>query len=307
MAGRGSTVDRTAGRTTEIADSVETLLKLLSRLPLPVLHRLGGVVYLLGYYGFGFRRALTLANLRRAFPDKSEGERRAIARRCYRNFCDVLMETVKSLTIREAELRRRVTIANPDVCRELARMEGDRTVIFLAAHQCNWEWMLLISRLTCAFPIEAVYKRSRNAIVDRLLVARRSRFGGALIPVDRFIVEAMRRHPGVHGLALVADQTPRREEEKCWVRFLGQDTAFFTGPQKLAALKRAVVYFVAMRRTGRGRYEVSFERIAEPPHALDGREVIEAYASVMERRIRAAPADWLWMYNKWKYPKGLYE
>lgn len=283
------------------------LLKLLSRLPLPVLHRIGGVIYLLGYHVFGFRRALALDNLRRCFPEKSERERRAVARRCYRNFCDVLMETVKSITIGEAELRRRVGIADPEICRALARGEGGQAVILLAAHQCNWEWMLLISRLTCAFPIDAVYKRARNAVIDRLLVERRSRFGGELIPVEQFFARAVRPRTGVHALALVADQTPRREDEKCWVRFLGQDTAFHAGPHKLAALKRARVYFVSMRRLARGRYEIAFEPIVAAPSALEGCCVMEAYAQATERQIRAAPADWLWMYNKWKYPKGLYE
>ncbi len=291
----------------ETAKSVRTLLRLLSRLPLPVLHRLSAVIYILGYHLFGFRRRLTLANLRRAFPEMTESGRRRLARRCYRNFCDVLAETVKSITIGEAELRRRVRITNPEVCAGLARGGGERTVIFLAAHQCNWEWLLLISRLTCAFPIDAVYKRARSALIDRLLVERRTRFGGSLIPAERFFAAAVRPRSGLHGLALVADQTPRREEGKCWVRFLGQDTAFYTGPQKLAFLTRAPVYFVAMRRVARGRYEVTFEPLAAKPGSLAGCEVVAAYAAAVEREVRAAPADWLWMYNKWKYPRGPYE
>ena len=44
--------------------------------------------------------------------------------------------------------------------------------------------------------------------------------------------------------------------------------------------------------------------LAEPPY--DDREgdwIIEAYARKLEEEIRSSPADWLWVHNKWKYPK----
>lgn len=278
-----------------------TVLKLLSRLPLPVLYVLAWVVYALGYHVFRFRRQLTRSNLRAAFPDLEQRALNVIAKACYRHFADVLVETVKSMTIREDEIRRRVRIANPEV------LDGLRgAAVFLAAHQCNWEWLLLASRLVCPFPVDAVYKPARNPFIDRLLVERRSRFGGSLIPVDRFIAEVMRRRDGPRGLALVADQTPRIEEDKYWTRFMGRDSAFYVGPQKIAAMKKAPVYFVAMRRLQRGQYEVSFEPLAVPPFSMGGHDVLEAYVRALERQVRAAPQDWLWMYKKWKYRKALY-
>jgi KDO2-lipid IV(A) lauroyltransferase len=54
----------------------------------------------------------------------------------------------------------------------------------------------------------------------------------------------------------------------------------------------------------RGYYEVDLQVIAEPPHAEGaGLEIAESYARLLEASIRAAPADWLWIHNKWKYPK----
>ena len=34
-----------------------------------------------------------------------------------------------------------------------------------------------------------------------------------------------------------------------------------------------------------------------------GAWIVEAYARKLEEEIRASPADWLWVHNKWKYPK----
>jgi lauroyl/myristoyl acyltransferase len=31
--------------------------------------------------------------------------------------------------------------------------------------------------------------------------------------------------------------------------------------------------------------------------------VVERYARRLEAEIRESPADWLWVHNKWKYPK----
>ncbi|HQU15311.1 MAG: lysophospholipid acyltransferase family protein [Gammaproteobacteria bacterium] len=283
-----------------------TVLKLISRLPLPVLYMLAWLVYALSYHVFRFRKRLTCSNLRDAFPQMGQREVRVIAKRCYRQFADVLVETVKSMTIQESEIRRRVRIANPEVLEGLRGAVAGQAVLFLAAHQCNWEWLLLASRLVCPFPVDAVYKPARNPMIDRLLVERRARFGGSLIPVDRFIAEVMRRHDGPRGLALVADQTPRVEEDKYWTRFMGLDTAFYVGPQKIAAMKKAPVYFVAMRRLQRGYYEVSFERLAVPPYSMEDHDVVEVYVRAVERQVRAAPHDWLWMYKKWKYRKPLY-
>jgi lauroyl/myristoyl acyltransferase len=62
-----------------------------------------------------------------------------------------------------------------------------------------------------------------------------------------------------------------------------------------------------MRRLARGRYAARFELLAEPPLPKDGNDIIERYARAAERAVRASPADWLWVYRKWKYPRPAYD
>jgi len=98
--------------------------------------------------------------------------------------------------------------------------------------------------------------------------------------------------------------------DKHWTRFLNQDTAFFVGAEKIARFLEAPVVYVAMRRVSRGRYAVHLHVLAEPPYD-DGQHesgdadtwITEAYARKLEAEIRASPADWLWVHNKWKYPR----
>ena len=66
------------------------VLKLLSRLPLRVLYAMTDCLYVLVYHIWRFRRKLALSNLSRSFPDKSAPELEQIARRAYRNACDMI-------------------------------------------------------------------------------------------------------------------------------------------------------------------------------------------------------------------------
>ena len=114
----------------------------------------------------------------------------------------------------------------------------------------------------------------------------------------------MKRGDEPRAYALLADQTPLAKVPKHWIRFLNRDTAFFLGPERIARYLDASVVYVAMKRVRRGYYDVHIDVIAEPPYDDDaGPAIAEAYARHLEATILASPADWLWIHNKWKYPK----
>jgi KDO2-lipid IV(A) lauroyltransferase len=199
-------------------------------------------------------------------------------------------------------LKRRVRIVNPEVvdhCRA-----QNRSVIMLAAHFCNWEWLLLAAGAHLSIPIDVVYKPLRLAGVDAYVREARRRFGANPIPHKNFLYEVMRRGDEARAYALLADQTPLAKVPKHWIRFLNRDTAFFLGPERIARYLDASVVYVAMKRVRRGYYDVHIDVIAEPPYDDDaGPAIAEAYARHLEATILASPADWLWIHNKWKYPK----
>ena len=80
--------------------------------------------------------------------------------------------------------------------------------MLLAAHFCNWEWLLLTAGGVLKVPIDAVYKPQRMKGIDEFLRARRARFGGNPIPHQSFMFEVMKRRKDVRAYALVADHTP---------------------------------------------------------------------------------------------------
>jgi KDO2-lipid IV(A) lauroyltransferase len=280
------------------------LLKLLSRLPLRLLYWLCDGLYLFLYYVWRFRRELSAANLGNSFPGKSNADVERIMRRSYRNACSLIAEVIKGSTMDAAELSGRVRILNAELVEPYLR--HGKPVVLLACHHCNWEWLLLALCRHQKTSVDAVYKPLRVPAIDRFMLETRSRFGGNPIPVKDFPIEVMKRRGSARVFALVADQTPPREDEKHWTRFLNQDTPFFVGADKIARITRAPVFFVGMRRVRRGYYEAELQSLAQPPYEREGSEIIERYARVAEAHIAEHPADWLWMYRKWKYKKPLY-
>jgi KDO2-lipid IV(A) lauroyltransferase len=292
---------------------VRLLLKFLTRLPLPVLYELSKALFRVAFYVFRWRRPLAAANLRNAFPEKSEAERAVILKQSYRNLANLIFETLYGYGANAAEMQRRVRVENPELLRQFT--ERGQSVVLLAAHFCNWEWLLLTAGTQLGIPIDAVYKPQRVAAFDRFLREGRARFGGNPIPANNFLVDVMKRKGEVRAYALVADQTPQKREEKHWSRFLNQDTAFFVGADKIARILNAPVLFVSMRRERQGFYSARLKLLASPPYLPNsdrdadhgnGAQIIESYARALEDEIRASPADWLWIHRKWKYAKPLY-
>lgn len=280
------------------------LLKLLSHLPLPVLYLLAPLVYFVTYHLLGHRKHILFDNLRQCFPEKSEQAIVDLAKRNFRNFSDVLIEMLKGITMRDEEILRRMEIRNLEPLIEYARQK--KPMILLAAHHCNWEWLLLGACLRLPFPLDVVYKPLDHDLFEAMMLRARERFGGNLVAPEGFIAEIIKRRGQAVGIVMNADQTPLKEEEKCWAKFLGRDTAFYIGSDKIARMTRAPVYFVAIRRVARGHYTAEISELARPPFDPDGYPVVERYVRALEALVRECPEDWLWVYNKWKYKKPLY-
>jgi len=279
-----------------------SLLRILALFPLPVLHLAGWWLYLVAFYVVRWRVDVARANVALAFPEKTDAERQTILRDCYRNLGAALMEGIWGYGANADALRRRVRFVNPEIVEQI-RSEH-RSAILLAGHLCNWEWLLLAAGAHLEIPIDVVYKPLRLASVDSYVLEARRRFGANPIPHKSFLYEVMRRDDSPRAYAMLADQTPLKRTPKHWLRFLNRDTAFFLGPERIARYLDASVVYVSMTRVRRGHYEVRLEVIAEPPYTeASGVEIATSYARHLEASILASPSDWLWIHNKWKYPR----
>ena len=282
---------------------MRAVLKALTHLPLPIMYAVGYVVFFLVFYVMRWRRDRAKDDIANAFPEMSPKERAAILKASYRNLADAVAESFWGFGASPEAIKARVTIEDPELIQRA--IDRKQTLLLLAAHHGNWEWLLLAAGAHFAIPIDVVYQPQRFAPLDAFLRDVRCRFGGKLIPRKEFIYALLSHNAdNPRAYALIADQTPRRQDPKYWTRFMRQDTAFFVGAGKVAKYLESPVYFVSMRRTRRGHYTVRLEVLAEPPYEdLDDAMIVEQYARALERAIIDSPADWLWLQKKWKYSK----
>ncbi len=280
------------------------LIGLLSRMPLALLYAISTALFFVLFHLARFQRPLLTDNLRRAYPGETEAGLQRLAANSYRNALDFLFETIKAWRFGADDLRRHVQIENPQLLDGL--LQRHKTVVALTAHSGNWEWLQLACAERLQVPIAAVYNPLNHRGVDALLLAMRTRFGSRMIDSANALPELINfsRHGGV--IALNADQGPRPEDDKFWSEFLGIETAFFTGPEKLARLFQAPVVFVAMQRLRRGVYRIRFEPLVSPPYPPAPGAIMQPYVQAVEKQIRSAPQDWFWLYKRWKHPKPLY-
>jgi len=274
-------------------------LRLLSRLPLPVLYVLAATAVWVMRRVVRHRIETVRTNIERSFPAMPPRERRRIESGYYANLSQVLAEVLKMATLTRGDLQQRVRFTHPQLLTD--SIAAGRSVLVLCAHQCNWEWLLLALSVQLQVPVQAAYKPLRGALGERLMRTLRGRFGAELVPAKDLLGNLLRRRdPRI--IAMAADQAPVSSDFKHWSEFLEQPTAFYMGPEKIAQAARFAVTFVGMRRIARGHYEVSCEALATAGDRAATGEITERYARAVERQVRAAPADWLWSHRRWKLP-----
>ena len=274
----------------------------ISRFPLAVLYALARVSAFLSYAVFRHRQHVVRTNLSLAFPELDEKGLREVAKRFHWGFAQIGVEIIKAATIDREAMKRRVRAVNIDLPQaEIAR---GRTVLLMTAHQCNWEWQLHSLALQIGCPYYVAYKPLKNAWADREMYAMRSRFGAQMLPAPQLMPDLLRNRDVPRAISMAVDQEPPQDERKHWVRFLNRDSAFYMGADRIVRATGHPVFFVEMRRTARGYYEIEFRTLAQADEKLKVGELTERYAAAVEAQIRASPPDWPWSHKRWKRSRG---
>jgi KDO2-lipid IV(A) lauroyltransferase len=280
------------------------MIKFFSRLPLRALYAFSSFLYLLAFYVVRHRHQVIRGQLEKVFPDAGDAERERIHKRFLKNFCDVVVEVLKSVSMTEADMRAHVNIVNLDVARR--HLDAGQSVMLVTSHLCNWEWLLHGVALQLGYPVDAAYKPLHDQWAERLMLKVRSRFGARLVPAKELLADFLRRRGIVRAVAMNADQAPVSTDKRYWTQFLGQDTAFYIGAEQIARATRLPILYVAVRRIRRGYYEVELRLLWDGREVTEPNTVTERYARACEIDVLKSPADWLWSYRRWRLKKPLY-
>jgi Kdo2-lipid IVA lauroyltransferase/acyltransferase len=280
------------------------MIKFFSRLPMRALYAFATFLYLLAFYVVRHRHGVIREQLERVFPDSSGAARKAIHKQFLRNFCDVMVEVLKSVSMTESEMCARVQIVNLEVARSY--LDAGQSVIFVTSHLGNWEWLLHGVALQLGYPVDAAYKPLHDQWAERLMLKIRSRFGARLVPAKELLADFLSRRTIVRALAMNADQAPVSTDKRYWTRFLGLDTAFYVGAEQIARATRLPILYAGVRRIRRGYYQVEFKTLWDGREAAEPNALTERYARACEIDVLKSPADWLWSYRRWRLKKPLY-
>jgi KDO2-lipid IV(A) lauroyltransferase len=274
------------------------LLYLLSLLPLRVLYLFSDFAYILIYYVIGYRKKIVMQNLTLAFPDKTETDRKEIARKFYRSFTDNFIETIKLISASNSFIKKHFH-GDYSVVNELYK-KGKKCHVHLG-HNFNWEMANLSLPLYSPYTMLTVYMPITSKVMNRLLMYIRIRTGANLLPAIYMRNAMVPYRNKVYLMALVADQNPGVPKRAHWFHFFGKPTPFQIGPEKAAKGSDAAVVFCRIIKRKRGYYEPHFKLVTEDPKSYPETVLTQQYVAYLEDVIRDQPETWLWSHRRWKW------
>lgn len=278
------------------------LFRVISRIPFKILYLFSDVLFFLIYYIFGYRKQVVMNNLAAAFPEKSEQEREKIAKEFFQNFCDFIVETIKTLTISEKELQSRMKLENSEILHRLVN-EENKTIFTMLGHQMNWEWASL-SIASVGIPVDVIYKPLSNPFFEKFMLEIRSRFAIKPISMYNILRDMVSRKNEPRAIGTLADQAPHHPDSAYWSKFFHQETDFFNGTEKLARKFNTPLVFGKIVKISRGHYCFKLELIAEPTYKdVASGQLTEEYVRWLENTLREQPATWLWSHKRWKHKR----
>jgi len=277
-----------------------TLLRLIGRLPLSVLHRLG---VLAGWVAWAsdpvFRRRLR-ANLEASGLAADPRECGRLEREAVAAAGQAALELPWLWFRTQAEVAARVRVVQGEALLREAQAAG-RGILFLTPHlgafEATPQWYGQQA------PVTVMYRRPRLGWVDPLLRAGRERGRIRLVPADlsgvRALLRALRAGEAV---GLLPDQAPAAGEG-VWAPFFGRPAWTMTLVGRLARTTGAAVLMAFARRIPGCGYALEFHPV-ELPAGGDGLAGARAVNAAVEAAITRCPGQYLWSYNRHKRPAG---
>lgn len=274
---------------------------IVTLLPLRILYVFSDMLFLILYYFPGYRREVTAMNLRNSFPGKNDEELKKIERRFYRHFADLFIETLKLTHLSNNQLKKRVTVTNPDVLNK--PLLTGRDLLVIHSHYNNWEWVTCLLPLYAHLTSASVYKPLQNKYFDRFLNRFRTRNGGTLVSMTGILRTVINNNNNNQRTAygFIADQTPAKPFIKYRTIFLNQETPVHLGPEKIAEKYDMSVAFLNVTKIKRGHYKLTIELLFEHTRGIPEHIITDTHVRRLEEIIREKPEYWIWTHRRWKY------
>ncbi len=245
----------------------------------------------------GYRVSLVKTNLSNSFPAKSTKEINDILDEFYRNFFDIIIETIKLISISKKGIRAHMQKGDVRILEKY--YAENQSVVLAIGHFGNWE-LSAIAYMIEEFPnVKGIYKPVTNQFFDELMIKIRTRFGGGVYAMEDTMNKIRENMGNLTAIGLLADQNPS-SHNAYWHKLMGRETPVFTSIEMIAKRFNFPVVYWKIDRLGRGKYQYSAELMYDKPQETAKFEITHKYIELIERDIKENPANWLWTHNRWK-------
>jgi Kdo2-lipid IVA lauroyltransferase/acyltransferase len=245
-----------------------------------------------------YRKEVVLKNMRQAFPQKSEQEIQALAKKFYHSFIDSLIESIKLFSQGKKFLEKHVQM-DISLLNKLA--DENKSFQMHACHQFNWEFLNLALVYKMKQPLVAVYMPIKNKALNKIFYDLRTRYGTVMLPATDMKNSFTAWRNRLHVLVLVADQNPGNPQNAFWLPFFNKTTPFVKGPERYAREKGCPVVLTYSRIIKRGHYSMHFELLCDDASLLKEGELTKLYVQRITEIINEQPHNWLWSHRRWKH------
>jgi KDO2-lipid IV(A) lauroyltransferase len=275
--------------------AARVLVRLLARVPMPILHRAGAVVGGLIALIPNRQRRNALINLTLYAPDRPASALVRMRDRSLRELGKTLFETAPLWLRPPAEALALIREVRGSELLERAPGQG---LIVLSPHLGAWELAGLY--LSTRGPTAIFYKPQR--LLDELIVDARKRAGARLAPITargiRVLLSALERGEFV---GILPDQEPREDKGAVFAPLFGVPAYTMLLVNRLARRSGAAVIFMFAERLPRaGGYRI---HCLKAPPGIESEDDVTAASALnqgIEQCIALCPEQYLWSYRRFR-------
>ncbi|CDM57791.1 MULTISPECIES: lipid A biosynthesis lauroyl acyltransferase [Rhizobium] len=249
------------------------------------------------------RHRLMLANLRNAFPEKSEAELQEIALASWGNMGRLAAEYVFLDRLFDFDPERnepgRVEVSGIPIFLDLR--DNPRPFIVFTGHTGNFE-LLPVAGAAFGLYVSVLFRPPNNPYVAQKVFDFRSARMGKLVPSHAGSSFALARQlEAGQGVGVLVDQKFRKGLN---TKFFGLDVKTNPLLGKLVRQFNCEVYPARCIRLPGNRYRLEIEPKIETPRDENGNLDMVATAQLLndkvESWVREYPEQWLWYHDRWK-------
>lgn len=240
-------------------------------------------------------RQVAQRNLDLAYPELSPAEHERIIDGCFQSLARLLASVAHFPEISKSNVSDWIGYDGYEHYEEALRR--GKGVLFATGHLGNWELSAFAHALMSA-PMSVVVRPLDNPILDEMATRYRAMSGNRLLGRRDFlrpVVQALRANEAV---GILVDQNVTADRG-VFIDFFGHKACVDAGLVRLAARTGAtVIPGFAFWNEMAQRHVLKFYA----PVEITGDALIDTQSvhSALERAIREAPEQWLWIHRRWK-------